>query len=331
MKSNILKISKFIVISLFLVSIQINLITSNLEVSAASREKFLSKLKITVHESEAVKLLNEMVYQNLNLSDSSVLNLMNGRRWLKAYKLVLDFLSDVANIETQKEIENILEKSNNYVKEVKSLLKNKKKNIVRISPIFEWSQDNEIIKIRLKFAKNLESPGEKDIQNFKVICKRSTLIVHGYKIHEDYVANYYRSILLYDMIKHRSCSSYKETDGTYIIKFYKNQATLYWNHLDLFTEDHSNMYTWFDVFTQYDDKAKYTEFREFTQQNLLEKDINEYIQEKSEEKKLRLKKIKSIMEYFKTKDYENKNYCNSPVNEKFCFLVDIYEWNYWLS
>ncbi len=293
-------------------------------------EKYFPKLSQTVHEAEAIKILNEIIYNNLSLDDFSVLNLTKERKWLKASKLILDFLMPSRN-NSAKEIESLMDSSKNYTDELRESLKEKKKNIVTISPVFEWSQDNEWVKIRLKFAKNLESPGEKSIQDFKVICKRNSLIVHGYKVNEDYIANYFRDVKLYDMIRTESCTHYKETEGTYIIKFIKNQPTLYWNHLDLFTEDHFNMYTWFDVFTQYDDKAKYTEFREFTQDNLLEKDINEYRQEKSEEKKLRSKKIKQISNYLKTKDYENKNFCNSPVNESFCFLVDIYEWNYWLS
>jgi hypothetical protein len=317
---------------IFLLGVQIVLINSQEEKRAnPAEEKFLQKLKLAVHESEGIKILNEMIYQNVAFSNYYALRIMSERRWIRVCKLILDHLSDLTKPETKREIENIMESSKNYIDEVKGLLKNKKKNIVKISPVFEWSQDNELIKIRLKFAKNLESPGEKDIQDFRVLCQRSRLLVHGWKNHGDYVAHYFRDVLLYDMMKSRTCNHYKETDGTYIIKFKKNQPTLYWNHLDLFTESHQNMYTWFDVFTQYDDKAKYTEFREFTQQNLLEKDINEYIQERSEEKRLRLKKIKSIMEHFRTKDFENKNYCNSPVNEKFCYLIDIFDWNYWLS
>lgn len=296
-----------------------------------SEERIFLKLKNTNLENEAIKILNEMIYQKLSFSSLSAFKLISDRKWLKATGLIVDYLLDITKSDTQNEISIFLSDSKVYLNDVKNILKNKKKNIVKISPVFEWSQDNELVKIRLKFAKNLESPGEKNIQNFKVTCLRTRLIVHGYKSHEDYVAYYFRDIQLYDLIKHRTCKAYKETDGTYIIKFSKNQPTLYWNHLDLFTEDHHNMYTWFDVFTQYDDKAKYTEFREFTQQNLLEKDIKDYESEKSEEKKLRVRKIKKILEHFKTKDYENKNYCNSPVNEKFCFLVNIYDWNYWLS
>jgi hypothetical protein len=332
MNSNLI-LNKKLLTFLLLLGIQLSFITCQNKESSTilTEEKYLQKLKSTVHESEGIKILNDMIYNNVFFSNYEPLKLMSERRWMRACKLIVDFMSDHSKQETKTEVEKIVETSKNYIGMIKRLLKDKKKNIVKISPVFEWSQDNELIKIRLKFAKNLESPGEKEIQDFRVLCKRQRLIVHGWKNHGDYVAHYYRDVHLYDMIKTYSCTSYKETEGTYIIKFQKNQPTLYWNHLDLFTESHENMYTWFDVFTQYDDKAKYTEFREFTQQNLLEKDINEYVQEKSEEKKLRLEKIKRIMEYLRTKDFENKNYCNSPVNEKFCYLLDVYDWNYWLS
>jgi hypothetical protein len=293
--------------------------------------KFISKLFKTIHESDAINLINEIIYIGANISSLDPVRLMSRRHWIRATRLIADYLNDLTKAEVQNELRNILEESKTYLNDIKYLLKDKKKNIVTISPIFEWSQDNELVKIRIKFAKNLESPGEKDIQNFKVECKRNYLTVHGYKQHEEYVAYYYRKIHLYDFIRHHSCKSYKETDGTFIIKLVKNQPTLYWNYLDQITDDHSNMYTWFDVFTSYDDKAKYTEFREFAMQNLLEKDLNDWVTEKSEDKKQRLEKIERLFEYFRTKDSENKNYCNSPVNESYCLLNDIYDWNYWLS
>jgi hypothetical protein len=301
-----------------------------IKLSCANNDKYLRKISQSNHEQEAMKILNEIIYNSVKIENSQALKITKERKWLKASKLIIDFLTNL-NDDLVKEVQSMIESAKSYTSELRSLLKEKKKNIVTISPVFEWSQDNNLIKIRVKFAKNLESPGEKNIENLKVICKRSNLIVHGYKVHDEYVANYFRDIKLYDLIKHQTCNYYKETEGSYIIKFKKNQPTLYWNHLDLFTEDHFNMYTWFDVFTQYDDKAKYTEFREFTRDNLLEKDINDHLQEKMEEKKLRRKKIKQILKFLKTKDYENKNFCNSPVNENFCLIVDIYDWNYWLS
>jgi hypothetical protein len=296
----------------------------------ANNDKYLTNISQSNREQEALKILNDIIYNNEKIEFSKALQITKEKKWLKASKLIIEFLAPL-NGDYEKEVQSVLDLAKNYTNDLRFLLNEKKKNIVTISPVFEWSQDNEWVKIRVKFAKNLESPGEKNIENLKVICKRSNLIVHGYKVHEEYVANYFRDIKLYDLIRHWTCNYYKETEGSYIIKFKKNHPTLYWNHLDLFTEDHFNMYTWFDVFTQYDDKARYTEFREFTKDNLLEKDVNVHIQEKMEEKKLRNKKIKQVLKYLKTKDYENKNFCNSPVNENFCLIVDIYDWNYWLS
>jgi len=290
--------------------------------------KMLQKVK---QESDAVNLLNEAIYQNIQFTNLDTVKLLFEKNLFRAAKLILDFALD-SSISTISNplLEEMIAAYSERLKEIKTFLREKKKNIVRISPIFEWSQDNELIKIRLKFAKNLESPGEKDISNFKIDCERAHLKVQGYKVHEDYVAYYHRKIHLYDFIKTYSCKGYKETDGTYIVKFEKNQPTLYWNFLDQPTEDHSNMYTWFDVFTAYDSKAKYTEFREMAQNNLLMSDIEDYVKEKKADQKIRSNKIESIKIYLKTKDYENKNYCNSPINSNYCLLDNIHDWNYWL-
>ena len=265
----------------------------------------------------------------MKLNSLDIMYMLFRKYWLEAARLVLDFSIDTNTIPTD-QLEEIISAYSSRLKEIKTLLKSKKKNIIRISPIFEWSQDNELIKIRLKFAKNLESPGEKDILNFKVDCERTSLQVQGYKPHEDYLAYYFRKIYLYDFIRTNSCTAYRETDGSFIIKFEKNQPTLYWNFLDQPTGDHAHMYTWFDVFTAYDSKAKYTDFREMAQNNLLMYDIDEYIKEKKGEQKVRTAKIANIVAYLNTKDYENKNFCNSPVNERFCLLGDIHDWSYWL-
>jgi hypothetical protein len=296
-----------------------------------TEEKVLAKLTKLSHEKEAVKLLNECIYQNLEFKNLDVLRLMYGRKWLKATRLVLDYGNELNSPAIQNEIPIMIENLLNKIKNVKTFLKDKKKNIIRISPVFEWSQDHDDVKIRLKFAKNLESPGEKGIKNFKISCSRTHLKVQGYKQHDEYVIYYYRNVHLYDFIHPSICSAYKETEGTFIIRLKKNQSTLYWNSLDQPTDDHTSMYTWFDVFTTYDERVKYTEYRDFAQQNLLMSDVEDHVREKKEEKRIRREKIESIANYLKTKGYENKNYCNSPINENYCILVDMYDWNYWLS
>jgi hypothetical protein len=319
-------------VSLLIISLTLLISSFNSELMPTyTEEKLYKKLQRVDHESEAISLLNEAIYQNVKFTNLDTVRILLQNNLLRAAKLLLDFAVD-SSISTISNpiLEEMISAYSERLKGIKAFLKDKKKNIVRISPIFEWSQDNELVKIRLKFAKNLESPGEKDISNFKVDCERAHLKVQGYKVHEDYVAYYYRRIHLYDFIKTYSCKGYKETDGTYIVKFEKNQATLYWNFLDQPTEDHSNMYTWFDVFTAYDSKAKYTEFREMAQNNLLMSDLEDYVKDKKADQKIRTTKIENIMNYLKTRDYENKNFCNSPINTNYCLLDNINDWNYWL-
>lgn len=294
-------------------------------------EKILVKFNKLSKETEAIKVLNDCIYNNFKITNFEILRLAYQRKWLKASRLMIGFLIDLSSKQAQEEVSHFISFAQNSMLEMRSYLAEKKKNIVRISPIFEWSQDNEKVKIRIKFAKNLESPGEKDIQNFKVNCTRAHLEVQGYKVNEDYVAYYYRDIHLYEFIRPATCTGYKETDGAYIIKFDKNQFTLYWNFLDQPTADHTNMYTWFEVFTAYDGKARYTDFREWTQENLLISDIEDYVNDKGEEKSVRLRRIDNFHTYLRTQGFENKNYCNSPVNEKFCLLSNIHDWNYWLA
>ncbi len=297
-------------------------------------EKVLARITKTNHESDAINILNECIYKNMKFSDNQILEAVSKRRWIRATRLIIDFLSNLEKIGEpdglKAQINSLVKDSDKNLNFLKSILLLKKKNIIKISPVFEWSQDNDFIKIRLKFAKNLESPGEKDIQNFKLNCTRTHLTVYGYKDKDDYLAYYYRKIHLYDFIKYMTCSGYKETDGSYIIKFMKNQATLYWNFLDQIGDDHHNTFTWFDIFTAYDDKARYTSFREWAMENLYLSDIDDYVKGNIEEKTRRLNKIKNSLNYLKSKDYENKNFCNSPVHEKYCIISDIYDWNYWL-
>jgi hypothetical protein len=293
-------------------------------------EKYFHKLNKTTHEKEAIKILNELIYKNVKFNDFEGLQIMYKRNWIKASQLIFDFMLNIKVADVKDERKNMIKYMRDHINNLKSFLDGKKKNIVKISPIFEWSQDNEEVKIRLKFAKNLESPGEKDIQKFQVNCTREYLLVQGYKTHEDYVAYYYRNLHLYDYILPYTCKAYKETDGTYIVKFTKNQATLYWNFLDQITGDHYNTFTWFDVFTAFDGKAKYTEFRDWAMDNLLNSDLSDHVRDQVEEKNNRIKKIQNVMNFFKTKSSESKNYCLSPIDTKYCNLPNYNEWEYWM-
>jgi hypothetical protein len=327
-----------IIFLFFIFLIKLNLISAQGQAQGQGQdstqlteEKILNKLQKISHENDAIKILNECVYNNMKFSNLNILQLIYKKNWMKSINLILDFLVDISKPEFSNEVKNISTHITNSLQTLKSFLSGKKKNIVRISPIFEWSQDNNLIKIRIKFSKNLESPGEKDIQNFKVNLGRQHLEVQGYKVHEEYVAHYYRDIHLYEFARPYSVKAYKETDGTYIVRFEKATPTMYWNFLDQITGDHSNMHTWVDVFTTFDDKAKYTQFREWTQENLLLSDVEDHVKGKVEENRTRLIKINNIAQYLRTKDYENKNFCNSPPGQKYCMLTNIYDWNYWLS
>lgn len=296
-------------------------------------ERIFKKLNNTHTEKQAIYILNDLIYANHTFSDSRIMSLVAGKNWITASRLVNDFLIEKET--PQKEIINsditsILDNFINELGDIKSFFKGKKKNIIKLSPVFEWSQDSEWVKIRIKFAKNLESPGEKNIQNFRMNCSRTHLKVEGYKEKEDYLIYFYRYIHLYDFIRLMTCKGTVETDGTYIITMMKSQFTMYWNSLDQPSLDHYNMYTWFDVFEEYDNRVRYTEYREWALGNLYESDLNDYKNEGQEFKLRRIRKMNSNLNYLKTKDYENKNFCNSPINEKYCSLPTINDWNYWL-
>lgn len=324
----------YCILIIFISGLIININGQTTGADKDTEERIFLRLNKTIHETEAINILNECIHKNIKFSDLKILQIISNKRWVKSARLIVDFLLDLENPQNKEnlnsEINSLVNHNKNYIQSLKNTFNKKKKNIIRISPIFEWSQDNDLIKIRLKFSKNLESPGEKDIQNFKFNCTRTHLVVKGYKIKEDYLTYYYRNIQLYDFIKVQSCLGYKETDGSFIIKFFKNQPTLYWNFLDQISDDHHSTFTWFDVFTAYDNKAKYTSFREWAMENLYMSDIDDYVKDRTEEKTRRLNRIKNIANYLVTKDYENKNYCNSPVHEKYCILTDINDWNYWL-
>ena len=113
------------------------------------------------------------------------------------------------------------------------------------------------------------------------------------------------------------------------MKSNKNQFTLYWNFLNQPTEDHYNLHTWFDVFTKYDGKIQYTEYRETAMENLLLSDLEEYTKHDMPAKKRRIKRIASSAKFLFSKDMSNKNYCLSPANGSKCKMPKVTEWGYW--
>ena len=59
-----------------------------------------------------------------------------------------------------------------------------------------------------------------------------------------------------------------------------------------------NTYTWFDVFEEYDNKVRYTEYREWASGNLYQSDLDDYKADRQEEKQRRLKKMNNNLNYF---------------------------------
>jgi hypothetical protein len=319
-----------------------SLFTCKAETTEERTQKIKKVFEKTTKQKQALEILNELIHKNENLDQNPViLNHLLKMNWKNSFKLALENLYQVTNKNkiinksNMEEIRNLtstfVDNAREDINSLKESLGKKKKDIVRISPIFEWSQDDNDIKIRIRFAKNLESPGEKVISNFKVNCTRSQLEVQAYKELPDYVVHYYRRLNLYEFIRPYSCSNYKENEGTYIIHFKKNQATLFWNFLNQPSEDHYNLYTWLAVHEKYDDKVQYTDFREHAMENLLISDLEDYKNENMAEKNRRKRKINKCKNFLENKDKENKNYCLGPADKNFCYIPVVTEWGYWLN
>ncbi len=296
-----------------------------------TKERTMKVLSKTSSEKQAIKIIKDLIYNNITFEeDTFLLDFSMERNWPNLYKIALEFTNSFNSTSVINNVNSFIDKEKNIIGEFNNILKKEKKSdIIRISPIFEWSQNDEQIKIRLKFAKSLETPGEKDIKNFKVNCTRSQLEIQGYKDHDDYIVHYYRRLNLFEFIRPSTCASYKETDGTYIVHFDKNQYTLYWNFLNQPTEDHYNTYTWFDVFSKYDNKIQYTEFRETAMENLLLSDLEEYTKEDNAAKRKRQRRITKATKFLEAKDQTNKNYCLSPVNSEHCNMPSVNSWGFW--
>ncbi len=297
------------------------------------KQRTINLLSKSNTEKQALRVINDLIYNNVSFgNDTFLLDFFNMKNWSNGYRQSLEYLvEDIHNDKIVESVNKFLSKEREIINEFNLIIKeNKKKDITRISPIFEWSQSDEQVKIRIKFSKNLESPSEKDILNFKVNCTRSQLEVQAYKEHDTYLVHYYRRLNLYEFIRPSTCKSYKEVDGVYIVNFDKNQYTLYWNFLNQPTDDHYNTFTWFDVFSKYDNKIRYTEFRETAMENLLISDLDDFMKDDAPLKRKRLRKINKALKYLENKDLSIKNYCLSPANREYCNMPDVTEWGYWL-
>lgn len=278
------------------------------------------------------------VYEGLKSFDNNNITKTNNRTLISLLYFRDYFRSLFYFIDNYYEIKGN-EREDGLIKDILRLKKYMKDNnlekreIIKITPLFEWGQNNSHVKMRIKFSKGLEVPGEKNILNFTVnLTSSSQFTVSGFKeSNEGYVVWYYRRIELFAIVKPKTLKHYQETEGAYIVSFEKGVNTMYWNFLDLETEDHKNIFTWFDVFEKYDNEVKYVEYREWTRDNLLLLDLQNYLDEKIEEKKKRGEKIDFLLQEIKDKGEEIDNYCHTvPFNEE-CYLKNIYNWNYWLN
>ncbi len=294
-----------------------------------SDSNILNKLKNTIREKQAIDLLNKVILARHKFNSTLPLELMNTRKWIEASHLIIDFLIEPSKKDIMQSIQGTNINYLDYMKRLKDTLKSKKKPIVKISPVFEWSQDSKFVKMRVKFAKNLESPGEIDIQDFFINVTRTNFFINGYKTHEDYLIWYYRQIDLQSNIIAHETDGYKETDGTYIIRLLKETQTLYWFNLDQMHQSHHNMFTWFEVFTNYEDKAGFNDWKDKTQDNIIDSDIETYKRLKKESQIKRLKRIKNNFKFFSTIYAQNKNFCLSPLNEKYSTIPKPTDWEYW--
>jgi len=90
----------------------------------------LLELKHSLRENQAVNILNQAILAGQSLNNTASLELMNKRKWIEASRLIIDFLTDFND---QNQI-NVIKKNNeeylSYLKNMKSILKDKKKNAV---------------------------------------------------------------------------------------------------------------------------------------------------------------------------------------------------------
>lgn len=295
-----------------------------------SNDLLYKRLNKTIHEIEAINIIKQSIYARETISNLETLELIYKRNWIKASRLIIDFLVDNSKPETSTMIRDMLEYMENYLSELKGLLSEKKKNIVKISPLFQWSQDEKWVRIRVKFARNIDSPSEKDIENFQVNVTHSNLIVNGYKNHEDYLIWYHRDMITYDNIRDRSLIFYKETDGSYLIKFEKLQFTLYWAYLDTPSGSHANIILWMDMFEKFENRKQYFEKTMEIESMIYHRELHDNKKRKLTERKKRINKILKLDQFLRNKDMTNKNFCNSPVNHAYCIIPKPDEWAYWL-
>ena len=218
--------------------------------------------------------------------------------------------------------------------------------IINLISILEYAQNDTHIFIHILNKKLLP------IENLTVSLLPTSMQIK-YELNDNqngikYI--YDRYLILFSLSKNNTLFIKRENELNYIIFFEKVIPTFYWNFLDQETDDHKNIYIWFDLYEKYEEKTKINKYRDFVESNQIirayNNDIKENDAKKIDEKNNifyssnnRNKKIKIIKEEYennkrnkaKYNKYKNKN--NAFPSIKKCYsrnIDDILDLNFWI-
>ena len=220
------------------------------------------------------------------------------------------------------------------------------KNVIKLIPILEYAQNDTHIFIHIINKQLLP------IDNLNISLS-TTLLKINYELYnkkENIKYIFKREIILFSLSRNNTLFIKKENELNYIIFFEKAIPTFYWSYLDQEIDNHNNIYIWLDLYSKYQEKSKFNEYRDFVESNLLIKEFNIGLKEKEKNKKneknsifyssdkrnIKLKKIKEEFEKNKKNKidyYKYKNKCNSLPLIKKCYsknIDDIFDLNFWI-
>lgn len=203
---------------------------------------------------------------------------------------------------------------------------NNTKEIIQLSPFFEFAQNHSHIYVKIKFGKINQFTDENYPKHLFINLRKTNLIVSCFEEREKNIIWYYRNLNLFSIAKKNSLSIQKETNHQYLIFFEKGIYTMYWDYLDLITDEHHNIISWIEMADKYERKVKFNEYHDWVQDKLLIDDIDKFNEKKDSEIKLREKKLEKLKERKKKRD----NCCPIIKKEK-CRSDNIYDWNYWVN
>ena len=217
----------------------------------------------------------------------------------------------------------------NITKKIKNMYQEKQLN--HYLPMIEYSQNHTNIFIHILNNMNFK------FENFKVILNKNNLIISYFinKENSTYIQLFYNKINLFNPSKENSLFIKKENDYNYIIFFEKEIVTFFWEYLDLPNDSNENIKIWYDMYQKYENKVKFNEYKEYIDSNLLIKNLDSYINDKIEEKKNRLEKIKKLEKKYLKHMNEEKNYYYMNFQRKKCINIkkekQYFDWFYWLE